>query len=190
MSLNTWKTASALVLLAGCATAQKMSAPPAASIAPGVTFTLPTHPPFEEPLIAQQLVRAHYGDEHLVFQAAIEADNGRFRLVISLPSGPSVMHVDWGPDGVSSTMTPLATAAFSERALLADLIIVYAPYAVLRKALSESEATIVDGETRVILKEGEPIVRVSLPVGDPWEGTTQFENLAYGYELEISSRRF
>jgi hypothetical protein len=180
--------ATVLILLAACA-GEHPNNENIQILAPGVTLTLPQTQPFGERADAVQLVQARYRDQHQAFQSVIETAGQRFTVLMTVPSGPRIMRIDWGDDSVMTRKETIAPANLSPERILADLMLVYAPSDVLRKAIAGGTLVIMDERTRKVLMDGREIVAVVRPSGDPWDGHATLVNSAYDYALDIQSHR-
>ncbi|MCE9650888.1 MAG: DUF3261 domain-containing protein [Parvibaculum sp.] len=158
-------------------------------LAPGVALTLPETQPFGENVDAVQLVQARYRDRHQAFQSMIETGGQRFTVLMTVPSGPRIMRVDWGAGSVTARKETIAPANLSPERMLADLMLIYAPSDVLRTAISGGTFVVMDESMRKVLRDGREIVAVTRPGGDSWEGHATLVNFAYDYALDIQSHR-
>lgn len=172
-------------LLAGCAGPGQL--PARQVLAPGVTIALPRLQPFGA-VEAVQLVEARYGGRTDRFEAYAEGVGDRFTLVMTIPSGPSLMTVEWRP-GRLLVRRGIAPASIPAERIAADFMFAYAPEVMLREAVSGGELVFSGGGTRRIFRNGELVLEASLPEGDPWEGEARLVNFVYDYELTIRSRR-
>ncbi|ABS63117.1 hypothetical protein Plav_1498 [Parvibaculum lavamentivorans DS-1] len=175
-----------LLLVAGCAA----GAPPLPAqqrIAPGVSLTLPEVPPFGPSANAVQLVRASHGGRVDRFQATIETSPSRFALAMTVPSGPLVMTIEWH-EGAVAVRRGIAPESLPAARLLADFMLVYAPEEALRAALTGGTLVTSGSGARRIFRNGDLLVEVRRPTGNPWEGSAQLENFAYDYQLAIDSQ--
>ncbi len=176
------------IFLVACATSRGPGAVPQ-PLAPGVTMTLPDMPPFGDTTNAFQLVQARYRDHRQSFQSIIQSAPGHFVVVMTVPSGPRIMSVDWHAGAVTSKKEPIAPGNLVAERLLADLMLVYAPEEELRDAISGGKLVTVGDRARRIFKDGREIIEVTRPAGDPWSGEATLTNFAFDYALDIQSRR-
>lgn len=180
-----WLVLPALLFLAGCA-ATAPTLPVREEIAPGVSLTLPSRPPFGAEANATQLVRASYGGRNDRFQAAVETTPLRFALAMTVPSGPRLMSIEWH-EGAVVVRHGIAPRSLPARRLLADFMLVYASDEALRAALSGGDLIVSGSGARRIFRNGELLVEVRRPTGNVWEGPARLRNFAYDYELAIDS---
>ncbi|HEY4345648.1 MAG TPA: DUF3261 domain-containing protein [Parvibaculum sp.] len=158
-------------------------------IAPGVTLSLPLEQPFGGAADAVQLVQARYRNQHQIFQSVIESSDQRFTVLMTVPSGPRIMRVDWSRGSVTEKREPIAPASLSAERMLADLMLVYAPAEVLRAAIGGGILVVEADGTRRISKDGHELVVATRPAGDIWNGHARLSNIAYDYALDIQSQR-
>jgi hypothetical protein len=170
--------------LAGCAGPGHL--PASEPVAPGVSLVLPAQQPFGN-VAAVQLVEARRAGRTDRFEAYLEGGPERFTLAMTIPSGPSLMTVEWRP-GRLVIRRGLAPEALAAERILADFMLVYAPEEALREALSGGDLVFSGGGARRIFRNGELLAEAVLPQGDPWEGEARLRNFVYDYELTIRSR--
>ncbi len=196
---GSWKTAVrrsaclclCLLLLAACATVQK-SAPSRVDIAPGVVLLLPDAPPFDARATAVQLVEVRYADRSATLQAFVESDATHTTVVMTIPSGPRILSVDWTPGHFTTRLEPQAPAGLTGEHMLADMMLIYAPLPLVAAALDGAQVIEdADGHRRIV-KDGATLITVMRPPegagGNLWNGPAELENLAYGYRLSIDSQ--
>lgn len=177
-----------LALLSACASGRHEDGN-IQTLAPGVTLTLPGAQPFGEAASVVQLVQARYGNRHQTFQSAIESGAGQFTVLMTVPSGPRIMRIDWRDGSIAVKKEPIAPTNLSPERILADLMLVYAPSDVLRAALVGGTLVVGDEGVRKLLKDGREVISVTRPTGDIWNGRATLTNLAYDYALDIQSQR-
>ncbi|HEX7775984.1 MAG TPA: DUF3261 domain-containing protein [Parvibaculum sp.] len=152
-------------------------------------MTLPDAPPFGDAANAFQLVQARYHDHRQSFQSIIQSTPGHFTIVMTVPSGPRIMSIEWHDGAVASKKEPIAPGSLVPERLLADLMLVYAPEDELRDTISGGKLVTVGDRIRRVFKDGRELVEVTRPVGDPWSGEATLTNFAFDYALDIQSRR-
>lgn len=176
-----------LVFASACAPA-KAPVEQSQPFAPGVFLTLPVGPPFELDGEVQNLVQADYGHRQETFQSLISSAGGRFTVDMSVPSGPHLMQIVWGPDGVTAKKSSVAPSGLLPERILKDLMMVYAPDEALRRSISGGEL-VIEGQTRIVRKDGRDLIVVRRSTSDRWAGNATLTNFAYNYSLDIQSRR-
>jgi hypothetical protein len=178
-----------LALLSACASGRHEDGNMQA-LAPGITLRLPDAPSFGATANIVQLVQARYGNQRQTFQSAIESGAGQFTVLMTVPSGPRIIRIDWRDGSVTAKKETIAPANLSPERILADLMLVYAPSDILRAALVGGTLNVAEaGRTRKILKDGHEVISVTRPAGDIWSGHATLTNLAYDYALDIQSQR-
>jgi len=170
--------------LAGCAAPGRL--PATEGLAPGVRITLPRTSPFGD-VEAAQLVEVNRGGRRSRFDAFVEGSDGRFTLAMTVPSGPSLMTLEWR-EGALLVRRGLAPEAIDAKRILADFMLVYAPEAALREAVSGGDLVFSGGGVRRIFRNGELLIEARAPEGDPWQGEARLVNFVYDYALTIESR--
>lgn len=171
--------------LAGCAAPGRL--PATEGLAPGVRITLPRTSPFAGDVEAAQLVEVNRGGRRSRFDAFVEGSDGRFTLAMTVPSGPSLMTLEWR-EGALLVRRGLAPEAIDAKRILADFMLVYAPEAALREAVSGGDLVFSGGGVRRIFRNGELLIEARAPEGDPWQGEARLVNFVYDYALTIESR--
>jgi len=174
-----------VAVLAGCSLPGRL--PATERLAPGVQITLPRTSPFAGEIEAAQLVEVNRGGRRSRFDAFVEGSEERFTLVMTVPSGPSLMTVEWR-EGVLLVRRGLAPEAIDAERILADFMLVYAPEAALRAAVSGGDLVFSGGGVRRIFRNGELLIEARAPEGDPWQGEARLVNFVYDYQLTIQSR--
>lgn len=174
--------------LAACAGGAGPGAVPQ-PLAPGVTMVLPDTPPFGDEANAFQLVQARYQTHRQSFQSIIQSPPGRFSVVMTVPSGPRIMSVEWRGASISARKEAIAPGNLTAERLLADLMLVYAPEDALRASITGGKLVTIGDRVRRIVKDGRELIEVTRPAGDPWSGEAMLTNFAFDYALKIQSRR-
>lgn len=99
------------------------------------------------------------------------------------------MTITWTNMSITMETAPWMPAAIRPENILADMVLLYWPAEVLRRALDASGATVSDtADRRTIVHDGHEVIVADYRPSDPsrrWSGSQRFQNLAWGYELEI-----
>lgn len=178
-----------LLLIVGGCVSRLNGASDLQPLAPEVTLALPDTPAFGRDVEVVQLVQARYQGHQQMFQSVIRSRDNFFTVLMTVPSGPRIMRIDWTPVSISSKKEAIAPAGLSPERMLADLMLVYAPKEELRKAISG--AVVIDDKPaeRKVMKDGQVLILVTRPKGDVWNGRATLTNYAFDYELKIQSQR-
>lgn len=176
------------LLIVGCANGRSIQSA-GQVLAPTVTLTLPNAPAFDDQMVVTQLVQARYADQHFVFQSVVQVRPEQVIVVISMPSGPRIMRIEWRAGSVSVQKEAAAPASLVPERLLADLMLVYASSNILREAIHGAQLVEGPGAMRQIVSKGQSVITVFRPAGDPWQGNATLKNSAFNYELSIISQR-
>lgn len=158
-------------------------------LAPGVMLHLPSAPVFGDGLDVTQLVQARYQDRHQLFQSFIQSRSGHFVVLMTVPSGPRIMRLDWSAGGLVSEKETIAPDALTPERMLADLMVVYASQDTLRNAISGGRVMDELDGTRHVSVDGQDVIVARRPSGDIWAGSATLKNLAFDYVLNIQSQR-
>lgn len=158
-------------------------------LAPGVTMALPASPSFGESGEVLQLVQALYQGHQQTFQSVISAKAGHFTVVMSVPSGPRVMRIDWTPNNVAAKKESIAPRGLSPVRMLADLMLVYGADDDVRKSIEGGIFVQSYPTERKVIKDGKVLIEITRPRGDIWNGRSVLVNYAFDYQLTIQSQR-
>lgn len=175
---NLLASISCLCLIACAAPPQ---APERVVVAPGMTLDLPPPGDLGRVVDAVQMVTARHGADSFVFEGRLSVGPDRLLLVGSDSLGRRAMTVSWGEGGIAMERASWLPESLRPENVLADIILLYWPEVVVRRALHGATLT----ETTSGRHVGEAIA-VSWQ-GDPWNGIARLRNLAWDYELEVRS---
>jgi hypothetical protein len=176
------------VLLTACA-GPVQPPNPAIRIAPDLDFALPRPGDLGRSLDATQLVTAHYGDQTMVFEGHISATPAKFLLVVVDPLGRRALSITWNDAGITYEAAPWLPPTVRPQNMLADIVMLYWPEAVVRRALSGGRLVVAPGSRSVFMAGQEVIHADYRPAagGDIWTGDSRYRNLPRGYDLDIQS---
>lgn len=160
-------------------------------IGPTQRLALPRPADLGRRVEAAQLITARRGGDIFVFEGHVSVTPERFMLVGLDTLGRRAMTVTWSDAGVEVETAPWLPEGVHAGAMLADLVVLYWPDAVLRKALAPAGAELTaDAMSRTVRADGRDLLRATYgwPAGGPWTGTLRYANLAWGYEIEVQSQ--
>lgn len=163
-----------------------------AQIAPDLRFAVPAPSELGYGVTVEQLVTARFGGETQVFQAHLAVSPERLTMIALDGFGRRVFTLSAGDAGMALDRAPAVPAGLSGANILADVAIVYWPEAAVRRALYGSAAVLESGDRwRAILVDRREVIRVSYdaPPGSGWASIAHYRNNAFGYELDLQSRR-
>jgi len=205
--LSPWGRRSALVTaalaLSACAGFQPPPAEPpngTVRVAPNLLLVLPEPASLGRDLRATQLVAARYGETTFVFEAQLRAAGGRFDLVALDALGRKVMTILWTASGVTAEKAPFLPEALRPENILADIVMLFWPVSVVRRALAASGGSVeLEARSRTVLRNGAPAILAlyeaagnAEPAARPWAGTggvrVRYRNEPWDYALDIQSR--
>lgn len=180
------------VLLGACATGPGTGPDARAPmIGPTQRLALPRPADLGRSVEAAQLITARRGGDTFVFEGHVSVTPERFTLVGLDTLGRRAMTVTWTDAGVEVETAPWLPDGVRPGAMLADLVVLYWPDAVVRKALAPAGAELAaDATSRTVRADGQDLLRARYgwTVGGPWTGTLTYANLAWGYEIEVQSQ--
>ncbi len=175
--------------LAGCAVASQPGAA-SALIGPDLRFDIPSPRELGQSVDATQLVTAHFRGQTQVFEAHLSVSPERITFIGLDPLGRRALTVTAGEAGVTVDAAPWLPSGLRAENILADVAIVYWPAEAVRRGLSRTTATLhADAHGRTITEDGREIVRVEYErrQESAWTGAARYQNVAFGYELELQS---
>ncbi len=173
-----------------CTAERPAETPPskAIRIAPGLALALPKPSELGRSLEASQLVTAHYGGQTFAFEGHVSATPERVLLVGLDTMGRRAVTVEWTEQGFRAERAPWLPEQLRPENMLADMVILYWPEAILRRALGPSGGGLAAGARfRSISADGKEVIRADYSAADPWNGKLTFSNFAWDYELDVQS---
>ena len=179
-----------LGVLAGCASDEAPSET-LPMIAPGHLLTLPAPGDLGRSVEAAQLITVRREGNTYVFEGHISVTPEKFLLVGVDGTGRRALTLTWDRLGkVTAETAPWMPDAISPGPMLADIVVLYWPEAIVRRALKESGATLAVGNgSRTVTADGVQILRAEYQGGAeaPWSGKLRYRNDAWGYDIEVQS---
>ena len=161
-------------------------------VAPGLTLRLPGPASLNRRIEVSQLVVARYGTRTIAFEARISAASGHFDLLCIDTLGREAMRIHWTQAGIVAEKAPWVPENLRPENMLADIVMLYWPEAVVIQALAASGGTLVaEPGVRSIRLRGREVIHADfqpLRGGDPWNGKVRYRNLPRDYTLDIQSR--
>jgi hypothetical protein len=179
----------ALLVLDACA-----EGPPRdqVSVAPGLTLVMPGPASLNRRIEVAQLVVARYGPRTIAFEARISATSDHFDLLCVDTLGREAMRIHWTQAGIVAEKAAWAPENLHAENMLADIVMLYWPEAVVSRALAASGGAVVSGPgVRSIRVGGKEVIRAdfqSQSGADSWNGKVRYRNLSRDYALDIQSR--
>jgi len=177
-------------LVAGCATSP-VAPQHSVRMAPGLELVMPQPDELGRSLEATQLVTAHYGDQTLVFEGHISATRERLLLVVIDQLGRKALSVTLDKSGVTSESAPWLPSTVPPENMLADIITLYWPDAVVSRALAASGGSLVaTPASRSVLVGGREVIHADYQPASAdthWVGHALYRNLPWHYDLDIRS---
>ena len=176
------------LLLASCAAGSTPSRTKV-RIAPDLDLVLPRPGDLGRSLDATQLVQAHYGDQAMVFEGHVSVTPERLLLVVVDPLGRRALSVTWTDAGVTYDAAPWLPATVRPENMLADIVVLYWPEAIVRRSLVGGSLVATPG-ARSVLVEGHEVIHADYQpatLGETWAGRAHYGNLPWGYDLDIQS---
>jgi len=149
-----------------------------APFAPGRVLALPRPADLGRTVEAVQMLTARYDSQTFV----VEGVDGM---------GRRAMTVTWDGRSLSIESAPWLPASIPPASMLADIVLLYWPEAAVHKALAPAGCTLLATAKSRKVRCGNDIVLIAKygwPSGAKWDGTLQYSNLAWGYEIEAQSK--
>ena len=179
-----------LGVLAGCASDEAPSET-LPMIAPGRLLTLPTPGDLGRSVEAAQLITVHQDGKTHVFEGHISVTPEKFLLVGVDGTGRRALTLTWDRSGkVTAETAPWMPNAIPPGPMLADIVVLYWPEEIVRRALEDSGATLAVGhDSRTVTADGAQVLHAEYRDGsaNPWSGKLKYRNDAWGYDIEVQS---
>jgi len=157
-------------------------------ISPSLFLTLPKPATLGRSLEASQLITAHYGDQTFVFEGHVSATPDRLLLLGLDGMGRKALTVSWDEGGIHAETAPWLPQQLRPENMLADIVMIYWPADQVNAALAASGGHVtVSGHSRSISDAKGEVIHADFSGDDPWNGSLQYRNLAWGYGLDVQS---
>ena len=192
-AMKRWSTL--FLLLSGCAAPAGMEGRDHATLfAPNRSLTLPSPADLGRSVQAMQLITVQRDGESYVFEGQISITPERFLLVGTDPMGRRAMTLTWTEAGVTTETASWMPSVLRPDSMLADIVMIYWPEDVVRKAIAPAGAELVsDAWSRTVHIDGRDVLHVDYdgigkgPAMGPWNGTLHYANHGWGYEIAVQS---
>ncbi len=148
-------------------------------------LNLPARPGYPRNDTLIQTVVGQYGDRRTAFQAVLELSPEQVTIVLTAPSGPRIMTIDWTAAGVAVERTSLAPEELSAINILGDVFLTSWPSDAIAAALPHGFQLRYDGDARVVSGPEGPVVRIQQGAEIDGLHRASFTHLAFGYSLTI-----
>lgn len=125
------------------------------------------------------------------FETIFENKGAVMTISILSPLWPTPMKVTYNGVSVSVDAALKKNIPFDFKYVVADLMLIYAKTATLRKNLNVDSKLLESGNTRKIVdvKSERTIVEIIFDSEDPFKGIVRLNNRTRGYEIEIKTVR-
>jgi hypothetical protein len=151
------------------------------AVARDISLALPAPADLGRAIEATQLVTARRAGETHVFEARLSVDRERLMLVGTDMLGRRAMTIEWRAGSVTVDKAAWVPDSLRPENVLADIVMIYWPDAVLASAVHGAAVASDSGGRRI----GDAI-RVNWD-GDPWTGAAKLVNSSFDYELSVRS---
>jgi Protein of unknown function (DUF3261) len=197
---------SVVLALAGCTNLsgtlfqldEKAPAPPAQAaptsqaplIAPGAAIVLPKPREMGRSLEVVQLVTLRFAGQSLSFDARLSITPDRLVLVGIDGMGRRAMTVVWNGETMTVETAPWLPSAVRPSSILSDVVVLFFPIGAVRQALAAAGCELaITKRTRVVHCGEADVIQAEYDERSSalWNGKLQYRNLAWGYEVEVSS---
>jgi Protein of unknown function (DUF3261) len=179
-----------IAMTAGCAS-DRSHPETLPMISPDHIVALPEPADLGRSVEAAQQITVRRGGETQVFEGHISVTPERFLLVGVDGMGRRIITLTWDKSGkVSGETASWLPNPIPPGPMLADLIVLYWPDAVVRRALAGAGATLVSPSgSRTVIADGAEILHVDYQgaPGPSWSGNLHYRNDAWGYDIEVQS---
>ncbi len=182
-------TLPAALVLGACTAAPPGIGQAPVPVAPDLSVTLPRPEELGRSVEVSQLVTARYRGETIAFEGHLSATPDRVLLVGIDGLGRRAITITWTDAAVTAETAPWLPSSLRPENMLADLVLLYWPEAVVRRAIAPSAATLeANSRTRSVSVAGKEITHADYSGADPWSGHVTYRNLAWDYSLDVQSR--
>jgi hypothetical protein len=180
-----------LLLLSGCAAPAEMQGRDHATLfAPNRSLVLPRPADLGRSVQAMQLITVQRDGDTYVFEGQISITPERFLMVGTDPMGRRAMTVTWTDAGVTTETAPWMPSVLRPDSMLADIVMLYWPEDVVRKAIAPAGGELVaDATSRSVRIDGRDVLHAEYDGtgASPWTGSFHYANHGWGYEITVRS---
>jgi hypothetical protein len=162
-----------------------------ALFAPGRVLALPRPADLGRTVEAVQMLSARYDSQTFVFEGRLSITPERLLLVGIDGMGRRAMTVTWDDHSLTVESAPWLPASVRPGSMIADIVVLYWPEAAVRKALASADCKLLaTAKSRKVRCGNDTVLsaKYDWPSGAKWDGTLQYSNLAWGYEIEAQSK--
>lgn len=174
--------------LAGCSIfAERV---PVVSLPEGVQFRLLAPSILSSDIAATQKVTGNYGDTPFVLLSHIEIDNEHFAMVATTTASNTLFALNFSTDDLTVSSSPWLPKQLDALHVLADFQLIFWPREAISQSLESDGMQIIDDvkmHTRTISHNGSVMIEIKYQHDDPWQGTINFKNNAWGYTYVIET---
>jgi len=189
-----------LSLAAGCSTdtvsplaylAKPVVERQVAQFAPGRDLALPVPADLGRTVEAAQMLTARYDGQTFAFEGRISITPERLVMVGVDGMGRRAMTATWDGRSLATESAPWLPSNVRPASMLADLVVLYWPEAAVHKALAPAGCKLLaTAKSRQVRCGNDTVLtaKYDWPAGAKWNGTLQYSNLAWGYEIDAQSK--
>jgi len=140
--------------------------------------------------VVSQVVRGAFGSRELTFNCVVTVGDGAMTLVGMNSLGARLFTIRYDGEAVQSETTPAMQGAFMPERLLADMQLVFWPFASLEKPMREAGWQLSEPAKGIRrLRHGDRLIAEAHYAGeDPWSARSWLVNFELGYSLQIDSQ--
>lgn len=160
--------------------------PPQARIAPDLMLTLPVPPGYPETRTGVQIVRSRHLGVEVAVEAVLALGPEETVIILTVPGGPRLATITWDRDGVRAERAPFAPEAAPVENVLSDIFFTRWPAESITASLPAGVEFSVEGDARMLRRDGEIILEAAPDVSDPKRLVVR--NHALGYEITITTQ--
>lgn len=178
------------LLLAACA-ADRPPPPDAAIFAPGKELTLPRPADLGRRVEAAQAITVRHGEQQFGLEGYVSVTPERFLLAGLDGMGRRALTVTWTDQGVTTETAPWVPQGLHPGSMLADIVMLYWPEAVVNRALAAAGGRLIAGPgTRDVYVGDRHILHADYDFSPDgrWTGRLRYTNFAWGFSLDVQTR--
>ena len=165
-------------------------APPAdtiVTIAPDITFALPSPAALGGAVEARQLITARHGDQTYVFETLVSATASRLLVVGSDMLGRRAMTLTWDGRTLDIEAAAWLPPELPARNIIADIMLVHWPLSAVRAGLGPPARLDAPTPDRREVRAGDRLVIAIDGPAAGWTGRWRYHHVGYDYTLDIQS---
>ena len=137
------------------------------------------------PVQLVQVLTVDYAGKKRSSQVVLEARDGHLKVTALMPFGGEAFRIEYTGGEITSRSLPLGADSLDLKFALADVILVYAPRAVLLKWLSPGVQVVDSPGHRVLRTAEKTLIEIDYGGADPLAAEIHYRHLLRNYRIHI-----